>query len=286
MKKNIANVEHRILAPVEDSMRKIVRLAIPLDRSGSMAIRREEVFGAIHTLLSVLKKENLENVEVEYRVRLALFNEKVTELTTTALLPEDVAELFGEEEYVCNGLTGIATLYNYLDTNFSRASGAFLDGLRSGDALPMLLLVTDMEATDSNEVLAAAQEKLMKNKFFAASKRIVMFVGTSETKKKAAAALAGGEENVICVTSNVKEHLAALLVSATLIHSDSTHISNASTTPEEMGKDLRKKLEAGKESQDQLRDKKLEKELEEFLSGKKELTDEELEAAMEKYLAS
>ena len=286
MKKNASHNEHRILAPTEESLRKIVQIIIPLDKSGSMASKRTEIFTAVHELLSTLSKENLDNVDVEYRVRLATFNDRIAELTEGALPPEDVTELFSEEEYACTGLTGLAAVYDYLDKNFSRAPGAFLDGLRPGDPMPVVLIPTDMEETDSPAALAAAQEKLMKNRFFMASKRIIIFVGSSENKKKAAADLAGGEENVICVTSNLKEYLSPLMISATLIQSDSTHISNRTTTPEETGNDLRGKLESGKQSQDQFRDKELEKELEDFLSGKNKMTDEELEKAMEKYLAS
>ena len=126
----------------------------------------------------------------------------------------------------------------------------------------------------------------MKNRFFNACKKIIIFVGNSESKKKAAAALAGGEENVISITSNLKEFLAPVMISATMIQSDSTHISNATTTPQETGKELCRKTESGKDSQNQFRDKELEKELEDFLSGKNTMTDEELEKAMEKYLAS
>lgn len=286
MKNSVFHTEQRILAPAEESLRKIVHIIIPLDKSGSMASKRSEIFTAVHELLSTLSKENLDNVDVEYRVRLATFNDRITELTEGALPPEDVTELFGEEEYACTGLTGLAAVYDYLDKNFSRAPGTFLDGLRPGDPMPVVLIPTDMEETDSPAALAAAQEKLMKNRFFMASKRIIIFVGSSESKKKAAADLAGGEENVICVTSNLKEYLSPLMISATLIQSDSTHISNRTTTPEETGNDLRGKLESGKQSQNQFRDKELEKELEDFLSGKNKMTDEELEKAMEKYLAS
>lgn len=285
MKNNASHTEHRILAPAEESLRKIVQIIIPLDKSGSMASKRTEIFSAVHELLSTLSKENLDNVDVEYRVRLATFNDQITELTEGALPPEDVTELFGEEEYVCTGLTGLATVYDYLDKNFSRAPGAFLDGLRPGDPMPVVVIPTDLEETDSRESITAAQEKLMKNRFFVASKRIIIFVGNSESKKKAAADLAGGEENVICVTSNLKEYLTPIMISATMIQSDSTHVSNRTTSPEETGKELREKMESGKASQNQFRDKKLEKELEDFLSGKHTMTDEELERAMEKYLA-
>lgn len=193
--------------------------------------------------------------------------------------------MFGEEDYVCTGFTGLAAVYDYIDKNFSRTPGAFLDGLRPGDPMPVVMMPTDLEETDAPNVIAAARNKLMRNRFFTASKRIVLFVGSSESKKKAAADLAGGEENVICVGSNLREHLASVMISATLIHSDSTHISNATTTPEETGKQIVKKTESGKKSQEQFRDKELEKELEDFLSGKNKMTDEELEKAMEKYLA-
>lgn len=286
MKKNTSHTEHRILAPTEESLRKIVQIIIPLDKSGSMASKRTEIFSAVHELLSTLSKENLDSVDVEYRVRLATFNDQIVELTDkSALPPEDVAEMFGEEDYVCSGFTGLAAVYDYIDRNFSRSPGAFLDGLRPGDPMPVVLMPTDMEETDSPESIATAREKLMKNRFFTASKRIVIFVGSSENKKKAAATLVGGEENVICVTTNLKEYLAPIMISSTLIHSDSTHISNSTITPEETGKDLRKKTETGKQSQDQFREKELEKELEDFLSGKNTMTDEELEKAMEKYLA-
>lgn len=287
MKNNHSHIEHRILTPSEEGLRKIVQIIIPLDKSGSMAPKRKEIFSAMHELLNTLADENLVNVDVEYRVRLATFNDQITELTDNcALPPDDVAEMFGAEDYTCSGFTALAAVYDYLDRNFSRSPGAFLDGLRPGDPMPVVLMPTDMEETDSPECIASAREKLMKNRFFTASKRIVIFVGSSENKKKAAAALAGGEENVICVTTNLKECLAPIMISSTLIHSDSTHISNSTTTPEETGKNLRKKTETGKQSQDQFRDKELEKELEDFLNGKNTMTDEELEKAMEKYLAS
>ena len=151
--------------------------------------------------------------------------------------------------------------------------------------MPVILMPTDMEDTDAPEVIAAARERLMKNRFFNACKKIIIFVGSSENKKKAAATLAGGEENVISITNNLKEYLSPIMISATMIQSDSTHISNSTTSPVETGKELRKKTESGKESQNQFRDKELEKELEDFLSGKNTMTDEELEKAMEKYLA-
>lgn len=286
MKNNTTHMELRILAPAEESLRKIVQIIIPLDNSGSMASKRTEIFAAVHELLNTLSKENLDNVDVEYRVRLATFNDQITELTTEgALPPEDVAEIFGEDDYVCSELTSLAAVYDYVDRNFSRSPGAFLDGLRPGDPMPVVLMPTDLEETDAVDIIVSARERLMKNRFFTASKQIIVFVGSSESKKKAAADLAGGEENVICVTSNLKEYLAPIMISSTLIQSDSTHISNSTTSPEETGKALRKKTESGKYSQNQFRDKELEKELEDFLSGKNKMADEELEKAMEKYLA-
>lgn len=287
MNNTASHTKHRVLAPAEESLRKIVQIIIPLDKSGSMSPKRKEIFAAMHELLNTLSKENQDNVDVVYRVRLATFNDKICELTDNAALPpEDVAEMFGEEDYVCTGFTGLAAVLDYIDKNFSRSPGAFLDGLRPGDPMPVVLMPTDMEETDAPDVIAAARARLMKNRFFTASKRIIIFVGSSENKKKTAAALAGGEENVICVTSNLKEYLAPIMISSTLIQSDSTHISNSTTSPEETGKELRNKTETGKDSQNQFRDKALEKELEDFLSGKSKMTDEELEKAMEKYLAS
>ena len=286
MKDNNAHIEHRILAPAEESLRKIVQIIIPLDRSGSMAPKRKEIFSAMHELLNTLADENLVNVDVEYRVRLATFNDQITELTDRcALPPEDVAAMFGEDDYVCSGFTALAAVLDYLDKNLSRSPGSFLDGLRPGDCMPIILMPTDLEETDAPEVISAARERLMKNRFFNACKKIIIFVGSSESKKKAAAVLAGGEENVISITSNLKEFLAPVMISATMIQSDSTHISNRTTSPEKTGTELRKKTESGKDSQNRFRDKELEKELEDFLNGKNTMTDEELEKAMEKYLA-
>lgn len=286
MKDNNTHIEHRMLASAEDSLRKIVQIIIPLDKSGSMAPRRKEVFAAVHELLKTLAEENLVNVDVEYRVRLATFNDQITELTDrSSLPPEDVAAMFTEEDYVCSGFTSISAVLDWLDKNLSRSPGSFLDGLRPGDCMPVILMPTDMEETDAPEVISAAKEQLMKNRFFNACKKIIIFVGNSENKKKAAAALAGGEENVISISSNLKDFLAPVMISATLIQSDSTHISNNTTSPEETGRELRKKTESGKESQNRFRDKELEKELEDFLNGKNTLTDDELEQAMEKYLA-
>lgn len=283
--KTTNNTEPRILAPAaDDTLRKKQLIVIMADKSGSMAIRRMEVFTAVQQLLETLRSENETNVDICYSVRLATFNDKITECTDNAALPPElVAEMFTEDEYACSGYTGLAAVYDYLDRNFSRRSDAFLSELQPGDPMPVVVLPTDMEETDDPAIIAAAHRKLMNNRFFCASKRIVIYVGSSANKKKAAADLAGGEEHVICVTSNLKEHLAPVLVSTTLIHSDSTHVSNATTTPEETGKAIVEKTEAGKQSGNRFRDKNLEKELEAFLSGKNTMTDSELEKAMEQY---
>lgn len=289
MKNNNIHTEHRILTPAADeTLRKKQMIVIILDRSGSMTTKRQEVFNAVHQLLDTLHKENETNVEVCYTVRLATFNDKITECTDNAALPPElVAEMFGEEEYVTSGSTGLAAVYDYLNRNFSRHGDSFMSELQSGDPMPVVILPTDMEETDTADTIDAAHAKLMDNRFFCASKRIVIYVGNSTSKKKAAADLAGGEQHVICVNSNLsnlKEYLAPVLITTTLIHSDSTHISNVNTTPEETGKAIVEKTEAGKQSGNHFRDKNLEKELEAFLSGQNTMTDEELEKAMEQYL--
>lgn len=86
--KNSVHTEYRVNAPAADEgLRKKLLLIIPLDRSGSMAPKRKDVYRAVRELLDTLAQENLSNVDVEYRVRLATFNDQITECTDCCAPP-------------------------------------------------------------------------------------------------------------------------------------------------------------------------------------------------------
>lgn len=266
-------------------LRKLLLMLFFTDRSGSMGKHQKAVYDAQQYVLRELQKENETNVDIECRVGLWTFNSEVEDCTEGFAPPEDVAEYFTEDEYVCTGLTGLAAVYDAADKLFSRSPGGLFADLKPGDPAPVFVMTTDMNETDSEASIAAARDRLLRNRLFTSSKRIVIYVGDSESKKKAAAHIAGGTENVIFLGDSLKEHLAPVMLSATLMHSDSTHISNLTTTPEETGKHFVKKQEAGKQSQNAFRDSQLEQELEDYLTGKIKLTSEEVKKKMDEYLA-
>lgn len=233
----------------KDDFRKIVPFPIFLDRSGSMARLRCEVYAAARSLLNTLKEANETNVDFHYMVRLMTFNDSVTECTDEAFLePEDVLIMFEEGDYKCFGGTGFDPMYSKVNQVYSDQEGGIYSGIFKRFTLPVGVFITDMMATDHKDALETARNSLHSNKYFADSKRIVIFTGNNENERQEAVRLAGGEDYVITVTTDMSGMLSAILQQSCMAVSNSTNIRNLNTSPHQIGEEVKKQLDAGKRS--------------------------------------
>lgn len=247
----------------KDDFRKIIPFPIFLDKSGSMAHLRSEVYEAVRSLLTTLKEANETNVDFHYVVRLMTFNEYVSECTDEAFLePEDVLVMFDEGDYKCFGGTGFDPMYSKVNQVYSTQEGGIYSGIFKRYTTPVSLFITDMMATDHKDALENARNSLHSNKYFASSKRIVIFTGKNENERQEAVRLAGGEDYVITVTTDISGVLSSILQQTCMAVSNSTNIRNIDTTPHQVGEDIKKKLSAGERSAIVLTPEEIRKKLE------------------------
>lgn len=245
-------------------------IIVSTDNSPSAKNKWRYIKPGLYDLLAGLAERNHEDVDVHRLVELCTFNDHVEPLTGNCVLepekvlemvsrpgdedtldlPEDVPYVENNELFRCKGLTDIGALCDYLDMRLTRGEGGLIPDKESPDYAPILVIVTDLMHTTASS-MDAPWKKLHRNKFFQACKKIVVFFGP-ENRAAAAQELAGGAENVITLNDNIIDHLAQILFDSVILNSDSTHLEGADQTPQEIGDEIKDKINKGKKSVEEL----------------------------------
>lgn len=237
-------------------------IILALDKSGSMTGNSETVYHATMELLQTLAKMNQTALDFEYRVVLMTFDTEVNVLNPDGvpLPPEHFLELFTLSDYVCRGGTSLAAVFKSVDSLFSRKNHGLLAESRKGDALPLVLYISDYMATDAQESYDAAKDVLLANRYYQKTNRLCIFLGP-EHKRNAAAELVGSDDNVVALSQNLEMLLTPVIIDSSIIMADATHIGNTEKTPKQVAQEQREKSLCGEKAAENLTEEELMEEM-------------------------
>lgn len=268
-------IENGVLPTVEsvgEGLRTCYLLVV-VDGSGSMAPHMPAVRKTIVQLLKELSKANRDSVSIAYKVRMLFFNTEIKMVPKDAFLdPNALLEVLSDSHFTAAGGTHIGKLFHALDDLLSgHKQGGLMAGVKKGDPLPVLLVISDLLETDTNEMDEAAKE-LFDNLYFENTQRLVVFLGPDE-KKAAAEKLAGDEDHLLTLDGGITAGLLAPVTVGTALLmglNDGTHGSltaKKEETPREIAESQQKKVLEGAEDREQLADEELRNQLIALLGG-------------------
>jgi len=236
---------------------RVCLVRIFLDKSYSIHPYEDKIFHAVHCLLDVLAAKNASSLDMKYRVQIIFFNDKIEELNTVPLAPQQVAELFVREKMNAEGTTPLHVVMNYQDKSYTH-SNKLVMSQKKGDFKIADVMITDCCATDSQESRDAAMKRLNTNRLRKqVSDQWCIFLG-SDSDKETAALLTGSPNRVIALDANLSEFLAPTLIEGTVSETDATHIDDdVEETPVEMAKRTVEREQEGESTATQLTGKEL-----------------------------
>lgn len=222
-------LENVLSCLVDDEIRTCV-VNINIDVSGSMACWEKDIIRAIHETLTALINTNKNSEDVELRVRIKTFANKVTLFNTDPMKPEDLLAILTDQIFHCNGCTNLGAILASVDADYYRSS-PLLKHLHTGDYKLFEVFITDMVGTDNEESRKASFNRLENNRLYkAACQTLVIFTGP-DSKKESSVALAGGDEGcVIALNGDISEYLTPVLLEGTIGLTDATHVNMSGTT--------------------------------------------------------
>lgn len=188
------------------------------DVSPSINASHKLIGEAITTYLNQIKKLNNQDSEVETKVLLINFSEKLMYVNTQPLLPQELLEIY-EEVPALGSTTKLSAVYDEMDKLLSR-NGLIQQDI--GALLPTIIFITDHQATYDPDYQKAYQY-LKTNNWFKRILKIAVAINNAENSLVDFTL----NENLILnlKTTDITKKLSKFLITATAI-AGKTHIEN------------------------------------------------------------
>ena len=214
-----------------------------LDKSGSTARKVgdatvfEHEYKSVAEAINRLMKAGESSLELEYMVQLIAFNDSVQEITTHPMSPRELLQVLDSKAVgEPGGCTSIAAMYDYLDVHLTRNKGGWLEGIRKGDPLPIVFLLTDYCATDSADILKASASNLQQNNNYIHAKHLCLFLGEEKDKKDAENMF--GADNVLNIEDDKLDLLLTpVIATSSVVAADCSRIGAKPKTNKEILKE-------------------------------------------------
>lgn len=204
-----------------------------IDKSGSIKPYESLVYDRIIKTLSSYAEVNDSSIDGRILVKMALFDDEVTEFNSVHLEPQKLINIFTRDKYKCGGCTNEGNMKNYIGSELSRsAPNSVVKTLRKNTPGFDFIIFTDGKSNDPIALREEARRMLASNHFYREYARIIVcYIGDDEAHKDTAIALANGHaENVIALDSDKLEYLDSFILKSTVIFPDGTHINDSEGT--------------------------------------------------------
>ena len=231
------------------------------DVSGSMSKHSKIMYDSFISTCRALT--SAQNEDYNYRVKLVLFNKTVNEFNEEFQSPDDLMELVSEKEFKCDGCTSLGKIIEYLDNQFTRESLKNRH-MTSSDPKSLVVMITDYNPTDAEEVRRKATDRILANRFYKKANQTLCIYCGDDQHKADAAELAGSLDNIVALGTDISSLLTPVIINSTITLSDATHICGETTedkTPSEIAEEVIDRAKKNEESVVDMDDDALREEL-------------------------